>query len=441
MRTIFVSIASYRDRMCSRTLSSLYAEAKNPSHVYVGICQQNNHATDTDCVLGVDLESDLFQEWIVSNVRILRIPNDQAQGPTFARYYCSLLYNQEDFFFQIDSHSLFTKHWDERLITMMDDLQFKYNIQKPVISHYCDIYENYSSEPLHGTVTTMTSMGLEENHMIFFLGAEYLPPLSHPRVGAFISGQMFFCSGEFLKELPFDPFLPDLFFGEEILLTLRFYTHGYDIFTPNQNIIYHSYTRDKEPKYWVDKRIEYSDSINKTKYLVGMVNTESFNPSIIRDEQVRQSIHIYGMGNQRSVSHYWNWIGLDPIVFASSPRSTTHRIPSSILDTDLTKLQLGTSPSFVQHNSHSNEKDVKNKYNSHYNSDYNSHTSSPFLVNSKNNSIDSIDSNNKKMGGMNIFNMFNMLILCFLCILCILCIVYIIGYFSIHRKEKNKIIK
>jgi hypothetical protein len=66
MRTIFVSIASYRDRMCSRTLSSLYAEAKNPSHVYVGICQQNNHAMDTDCILGVDLESDLFQEWMPS---------------------------------------------------------------------------------------------------------------------------------------------------------------------------------------------------------------------------------------------------------------------------------------------------------------------------------------------------------------------------------------
>ena len=417
MRTIFVSIASYRDRMCSRTLSSLYAEAKNPSRVFVGICQQNDHAIDTDCVLGVDLESELFQEWVVSNVRILRIPNDQAQGPTFARYYCSLLYNQEDFFFQIDSHSLFTKYWDERLITMIDDLQFKYNIPKPVISHYCDIYQNYSSEPLNGTVTTMTSMGLEENHMIFFLGAEYLPTLSHPRVGAFISGQMFFCSGEFLKELPFDPFLPDLFFGEEILLTLRFYTHGYDIFTPNQNIIYHSYTREKEPKYWVDKRIEYGDSIYKTKYLVGMIDTKSFNPSIIRNDKVRQSIDVYGMGNQRSVSQYWNWIGLNPIVFTSSPRSTTHRISSSILDTDLTKIEISPPP-YHSNNIHNNN--IHNSNNIH-NCNNNSNLS-PL-------SSSSVVSENKQIG-----------LSLFLIFIFVPFTVFSI-YFFIHRGEKMKKMK
>jgi hypothetical protein len=331
--TIFVSIASYRDKVCSSTLSSLYAEAENPFRVFVGICQQNNHSQDMDCVYGVDNGTPHFAQWVLSNVRILRIPYEQAQGPTFARYYCSLLYQKEDFFLQIDSHSLFVKNWDTKLVGMIEELKTKYHIPKPVLSHYCDVYENYSSEPNQHMVTTMTSFGMDDNKMIYFLGAEYLPTLSHPRRGAFISGQMFFCAGSFLEELPFDPFLPDLFFGEEILLTLRFYTNGWDIFTPHQNIIYHAYTREKEPKYWSDKAVEMSDSVYKVKYMLGMLPPQSFDPSRFQSKEVHDSISVYGMGKHRPVDDYWRWIEWNPL---NPPLNfSSHRLPPSILDENL----------------------------------------------------------------------------------------------------------
>ena len=41
MNTIFVSIASYRDENCPKTLYSLFKNAKYPERVFVGICQQN----------------------------------------------------------------------------------------------------------------------------------------------------------------------------------------------------------------------------------------------------------------------------------------------------------------------------------------------------------------------------------------------------------------
>ena len=37
--TIFVSIASYRDSVCSTTVESLYSMADNPQNVFVGLCQ------------------------------------------------------------------------------------------------------------------------------------------------------------------------------------------------------------------------------------------------------------------------------------------------------------------------------------------------------------------------------------------------------------------
>ena len=98
--TIFVSIASYRDDQCETTLHNLYERAKHPSRVFVGICQQNK-----------DKKEECHQKptGYESNIRILRMSHKKAKGPTFARYLCATLFQDEDFFFQIDSHCLFVR--------------------------------------------------------------------------------------------------------------------------------------------------------------------------------------------------------------------------------------------------------------------------------------------------------------------------------------------
>ena len=58
-----------------------------------------------------------------------------------------------------------------------------------------------------------------------------------------------FSSG-FLKDVPFDPFLPWIFMGEEIILSARLWTHGYDIYTPTQPVLTHRYKRMDQPKFW-----------------------------------------------------------------------------------------------------------------------------------------------------------------------------------------------
>jgi UDP-GlcNAc:polypeptide alpha-N-acetylglucosaminyltransferase len=67
-----------------------------------------------------------------------------------------------------------------------------------------------------------------------------------------MSAGMFFCESKFLNEIPFDPTLDDLFEGEEILTSVKFYTNGWDVFTPKENIIYHEYIRKDKPKYFID---------------------------------------------------------------------------------------------------------------------------------------------------------------------------------------------
>lgn len=295
-RTIFVSIASYRDTRCPQTVLSLWQHAARPQRVFVGLCQQNQRKADPDCILSDKNVPPAFQAWRQHHVRTIRVGHQQARGPTVARFLCSQLYAGEDYFFQIDSHSLFVQNWDAKLVHQMMQLQSL--IQKPILSHYCDVYQNYRPDPPDDAlITTNRGVAVDESGMPYLLGAEYLPPLHHPRHSIFMSAQMMCTPGSFVHEVPFDPHLEDLFFGEEILLTIRAFTHGYDIFTPNRNIIYHAYTREKEPKYWTDRTIDQTEAQKKVRRLLAMDAPDG----------ASNASELYGNGSKRSVEDFYRW--------------------------------------------------------------------------------------------------------------------------------------
>jgi len=92
--TIFVSIASYRDAECPKTILNLYKNAKTPSKIFVGICQQND-VNDPDCLEElIKNNSEIIPK---NNISIVRLPQMDAMGPTYARYMCSKLWNKQTF--------------------------------------------------------------------------------------------------------------------------------------------------------------------------------------------------------------------------------------------------------------------------------------------------------------------------------------------------------
>ena len=56
--------------------------------------------------------------------------------------------------------------------------------------------------------------------------------------------------GSFVEAVPFDPFLPYIFMGEEIALSIRFWTSGFDIYAPTVDVLAHEYVRKEHPKFW-----------------------------------------------------------------------------------------------------------------------------------------------------------------------------------------------
>lgn len=300
METIFVSIASYRDKLCSQTLKSIYDNATYPQRVFVGICEQNKHS-DKDC-----LPSDFPYH---KNIRIIKKNYKEAKGPTFARYLCSTLYQNETFFLQIDAHTLFVKHWDEKCIEMIKSLEESSEIinKKVLLSHYPPQITDYTQEPDDKLVTYMVDCYFNDDGLISFRGAKWRKPGPLPRRNAFIAGGFIFCRSQWLKDVPFDPYLHYLFVGEEILLSARSYTSGWDVYTPNKNIIYHAYTRDNDPKIWSDNTYDNFEATHKAKIILQLEN----DLSLLTDKKVYNSIQKYNCGKVRSLQDFYNFVGID----------------------------------------------------------------------------------------------------------------------------------
>jgi hypothetical protein len=275
--TVFVSIASYRDADCSATIKSLFENAKHPSRVFVGVCEQNAEDSET-CECG---------PW-KQQVRKVSIPHGEAKGPTFARYLCSTLFAGETFFCQMDSHMRCTPDWDERAIGMMKTC----HSARPVLTHYPLDVKDAGARG----VPVLCGSAFDVNGIPTFT-ATTLEASSRPRPVPFVAGGFMFAPGSIIADVPFDPNLPHLFQGEEILYSARLWTSGYDFFTPSENLVWHHYYRNEAPKFWQD--IDFSEPQKRTMRKVR---------NLLRG---RRSRYTHGMGTSRTLKEYWSFAGLD----------------------------------------------------------------------------------------------------------------------------------
>lgn len=296
---IFISIASYRDPVCTSTIKSIFENAKYPEKVFIGICQQNKADEDEDCQVNNENNP---------NIRTIRVPEYEAKGPTWARYLCSTLWNGEEYFMQIDSHTKFVKDWDEKCINMIKNIISSGKSKKPILSHYpreIGDHEKYTEKDRF-QVPRMCKSFWNNRGMLSFMGAETRDTENKAYQTPYIAGGMIFSPSEYLVEVPYDPNLPYLFVGEEILHSIRAYTHGWDVFTPTENIVFHEYTRQDKPKIWTDNPT-YSDqpAFDKVKYYIGLLDQSKLS------SEMKVNLDKYGLGKTRSLKQYYDYAGID----------------------------------------------------------------------------------------------------------------------------------
>jgi glycosyltransferase involved in cell wall biosynthesis len=297
---IFVQLASYRDPQLVPTIEDMLAKARNPEMFTFGICWQ------------YDDEEDHTIYDNNPNFRINKFHYTESKGLGWARNNTNSLYRGEEFTLQLDSHHRFAKDWDVMLL--QDYYQALTMSGKPVISTYCTPFDPYSDAPLNPVPSIMSQYEFSPDRLLMSMPFYVQDYEKHVKVirNRTISGHFYFVKGNFIHEVPYDP---EIYFGgytEETTLSLRAFTHGYDVYCPYRGYIWHEYTRNYRKKHWDDHGLKTEDRnyITKTS---GERDTISRNRTrqLFGQEHHGYDFGIYGLGSKRTLRDYEIFGGFD----------------------------------------------------------------------------------------------------------------------------------
>jgi hypothetical protein len=299
MERIFVSIASYRDPETGPTIKNLFDQAEFGQRVYVGLCLQQ--------------EKNEIYIPENKNIKILEYNWRESQGTCWARHNIQkLLYDGEDYYLQLDSHHRFCKNWDSLLVKIIKELKTRY--EKPIVGGYCPSYKpnndkNLEDKPMKiNSLSDFTDLG----DLMFipkiiknFKELQNKNELAIP--ARFLSGHFIFSEGIFCIDCIYDPTM--YFRGEELSLSARAYTNGYDMFHPTVPIVWHEYIREGQIKHW-------DDHTTKNGFLTNWQNRSDKGKErarILLGIQKNNKIKFgkYGLGNKRSLHEYELYAGLN----------------------------------------------------------------------------------------------------------------------------------
>ena len=291
---IFIQIAAYRDPEINPTLQSLFNKAKYPNNLKVCIC--NQYSND---------DSFNLDEWRDDDrVQIIDMPYEEAPGVCWARNRIQQEYSGEKYTLQLDSHHRFVKNWDARLIKMLEKLRSKGH-SKPLLTAYIPSYDPENDpksrikQPWRMKFDRFTPEGA-----VFFMPYTIEPKSPNPIPARYFSAHFAFADGTLCTEVPHDPNL--YFHGEEISLAVRAYTHGYDLFHPNEVIAWHEYTRKGRTKHW-DDHSNWND-INKESHarLRKLLGIDGECAPCVRNKLFKE----YGLGKVRTQAEYEEYAGI-----------------------------------------------------------------------------------------------------------------------------------
>ncbi len=236
METILVHLPAYREPELIPTIKDALKQAKHPERVHFGICRQYNPKDKFDNL-------DEFRK--DPRFKIHDMHYKKAKGLPYARAIINEeLLTDEDYVLQLDSHHRFTTNWDETLIRWNNDLEKEG--YKPILTGYLPYYNPFNDPEDRTMEPWLQEVAAFYPHGTIFIRPTGIPnwkTLTKPFHSRFISGHFAFARSEWAKEIKHDP---DLYFsGEEINLTVRSFTHGWDLFHPHRLVVWHATMREE----------------------------------------------------------------------------------------------------------------------------------------------------------------------------------------------------
>ncbi len=297
---IFIQIAAYRDPELIPTLTDAIDKASDPSRLHFCIAWQ--HGDEAAITQFAPLQER-------ARFTILDIPHHESRGVCWARNQTQQHYQGEAYTMQLDSHHRFVSGWDDLCIGMVEELRAA-GVAKPLLTAYLPSYdpENDPAARAPDPWALCFDRFIPEG-AIFFQpkSLDGWQALTAPRRSRFYSAHFAFTIGAFSREVQHNPEF--YFHGEEISITVRAFTHGYDLYNPHRLIAWHEYTRKGRTKHWDDHTDWgtvnlWSHGLNRR--LFGM-DEYAEQPEAVAVERAGP----YGFGTQRTLEEYERFAGID----------------------------------------------------------------------------------------------------------------------------------
>ncbi len=281
---IFVQIPTYRDTELVPTLRDLFAKAARPDLLRVVLFWQR--------APGESLPASLLRR---KNLEVLEVPAEQSRGCNWARSLLQKEWRGEPFTLMIDSHHRFARHWDHTTRTIYDSLRAR-GVRRPAVTAYLPPYRP-DTEPHSRRRMPLQIYPLAREDGVLFRLTSFPIPFWHrvrePVPADYLSLHFLFTDGDFNHDVPFDP---DFYFmGDEVAISLRAWTTGFDLFHPHVVLGWHCYNRSSRVTHWDDH----------ASWLEQHVESMARLRRLLMGRQRGR----YGTGTRRSVRDYEEAIG------------------------------------------------------------------------------------------------------------------------------------
>jgi [Skp1-protein]-hydroxyproline N-acetylglucosaminyltransferase len=311
--TIFVAIPSYRDVETFPTIQSLIETAAFPQRIYIGVVFQVDTSSSSNNEVeqftsGKEYTTHLFNKYRwnkQTHLRTITLDYRHATGPCYARHLAQSLHRGEHYILQIDSHMRFRPNWDTYLIHQLDLCPVP---SMSVLTTYPPNYDPPYGPGVHAETrgTILVPWKFHKNDGMLRQKGRLLNEHhnnSNIPCHLFAAGFNFFQSS-LLDLCPYDGKLHGLFFGEEISMAVRLYTHGVDLYAPPMTVCYHK---------WKRNALRKPTAVSST----GGTDEEEDDPTSLGREAslnvVRSQLRGTGrgLGDVRTVKQFEDAIGVD----------------------------------------------------------------------------------------------------------------------------------
>jgi hypothetical protein len=295
MVSIFVQIAAYHDYELPKTILSAVENSSGKHQIHFGV---HNSYKEPNHIFIPKLD-------VVDHVSLKVIESQAPEniGVGASRYIANSLYDGEDYYFQIDSHTRLAKNWDSGLVDCLQSFQ-ECGVKKPLLTAYPASY-HYDDCLVENIAVSfeVTNISFHEkpDFSDTFIPHQTAVPLTN-QLSYSVSAGSIFTVGDFHKIAVNKKMA---FWGEEILIAARAYTHGYDLLVPDKQYVFHlyfdstkSFQHNLRRHVWADWPEEHAKADAISRAEVKRILSEA----VVGDSE---------LGTVRTLEEYGQFAGLD----------------------------------------------------------------------------------------------------------------------------------